>query len=85
MSGHELRLVLRPEWDGSAGAAGRSGLLAGDERVRTLLRVLVTYPEVRYVLPDRIRLDPSSDPRLLETITRFLERQTWLVEGVTVQ
>ena len=85
MNGRELRLVLRSEWDGSAGPSGRTGLLAGDERVRTLLRVLVTYPEVRYILPDRIRLDPSADPRLLETITRFLARQSWLVTSVSVR
>ncbi len=85
VSSRELRLLLRSEWDGSAGASGRSGLLAGDERVRTLLRVLVTYPEVCYILPDRIHLEPSADPRLLETITRFLERQSWLVTSVSVR
>jgi hypothetical protein len=47
--------------------------------------VLVSYPEVRYVLPDRICLDQTSDPRLLETITRFLERQSWLLRSVTVR
>jgi hypothetical protein len=52
--------------------------------VRTLLRVLVSYPEVRYVLPDRVSLDAGADPRLLETIARFLERQQWLVRRVTV-
>jgi hypothetical protein len=52
--------------------------------VRTLLKVLVSYPDVRYVLADRISLDGSADPRLLETIARFLERQRWLVERVKV-
>ena len=52
--------------------------------MRTLLRVLVSYPEVRYVLPDRI--EPRSGRRSppLETITRFLERQSWLVRRVAV-
>ncbi len=81
--GRELRLVLRPEWDG--GVPGRSGLLAQDPRVRTLLRVVVTYPEVRYVLPDRIRLEASADPRLLESVTHFLERQSWLLTSVSVR
>ncbi|OGK77477.1 MAG: hypothetical protein A2X52_12735 [Candidatus Rokubacteria bacterium GWC2_70_16] len=85
MNGRELRLELRPEWDAAAGGQGRSGLLAADARARTLLRLLVTYPEVCYILPDRIRLEPSSDPRLLESITRFLERQSWLVKSVAVQ
>lgn len=85
MNQRELQLELRPEWTAAAGGSGRSGLLAADARVRTLLRLLVTYPEVRYILPDRIRLEPSSDPRLLESITRFLERQAWLVKSVTVQ
>lgn len=81
--GRELRLALRSEWN--SGVAGRSGLLAQDERVRTLLRVLVTYGEVRYVLPDRIRLESWSDPRLLESITQFLARQSWLVKSVSVR
>jgi hypothetical protein len=49
-----------------------------------MLRVLVSYPEVRYVLPDRISLDPAADPRILETMARFLERQSWLVRRVAV-
>jgi hypothetical protein len=52
--------------------------------VRTLLRVLVSYPEVRYILPDRISLDAAADPRTLETMARFLERQSWLVRRVAV-
>ena len=58
-----------------------SGLLAWDPRVRTLLRVLVSYPEVRYILPDRISLESAADPRTLETMARFLERQAWLVQS----
>jgi hypothetical protein len=45
----------------------------------------VSYPEVCYVLPDRIRLEGTCDPRLLETITRFLERQAWLLKSVAVR
>ncbi|MBI2524839.1 MAG: hypothetical protein HYV93_02540 [Candidatus Rokubacteria bacterium] len=85
VSSRELQLELRPEWQAAGTGSGRSGLLAGDGRVRTLVRVLVTYPEVQYVLPDRIRLEPSSDPRLLESLARFLERQSWLVERVTLR
>ena len=39
---------------------------------------------VRYILPDRISLDASADPRTLETMARFLERQSWLVRRVAV-
>lgn len=82
--GRELRLVFQDGWD-PAGDPGRGGLLASDPKVRTLLKVLVSYPEVQYILPDRIRLDGTSDPRLLETVTRFLERQAWLLKSVAVR
>lgn len=83
--GRELRLVFQDHWKTGADDSGRGGLLAPDPKVRTLLKVLVSYPEVQYILPDRIRLDGTSDPRLLETVTRFLERQAWLLKSVVVR
>jgi hypothetical protein len=83
--GRELRLVFRDDWNPAEGDRGRGGLLAPDPKVRTLLKVLVSYPEVQYILPDRIRLDGTSDPRLLESVTRFLERQVWLLKSVVVR
>jgi hypothetical protein len=82
--GRTLRVGLQTEWDPHTADAAHQGLLAWDPRVRTLLRVLVSYPEVRYVLPDRISLDAGADPRTLETMARFLERQSWLVRRVAV-
>ncbi len=82
--GRTLRVGLQTDWDPDTAGPGRKGLLAWDSRVRTLLRVLVSYPEVRYVLPDRISLDAGADPRTLETMARFLERQSWLVRRVAV-
>ena len=79
-----LEVGFQPGWDPRSAAPGHRGLLAWDQRARTLLKVLVSYPDVRYVLADRISLDRGADPRLLETIARFLERQRWLVERVTV-
>jgi hypothetical protein len=73
-------VVLRSEW----AAPGGQGLLGDDPRVRTLRRVLVTYPEVRYIVPDRISLDAEADARTLQAVTRFLERQQWLIESVAV-
>jgi hypothetical protein len=61
------------------------GLLAPDQRVRTLCRVLVTYPEVRHIVPDRISLDAGADARTVDTVARFLERQHWLVESVAIE
>jgi hypothetical protein len=61
------------------------GLLASDPRVRTLRKVLVTYPDVRYIVPARMSLEPSVDPKVLETIARFLERQSWLVKSVVIE
>ena len=66
-------------------AQERRGLLAPDPRVRTLCRVLVTYPEVRHIVPDRISLDAGADTRTVDTVVRFLERQQWLVESVVVE
>lgn len=82
--GRTLRVGLQTDWDPHTAGRGREGLLAWDPRVRTLLRVLVSYPEVRHILPDRISLDAGADPRTLETMARFLERQSWLVRRVAV-
>ena len=49
--GRTLRVGLQADWDPHTGGPGHQGLLAWDQRVRTLLRVLVSYPEVRYILP----------------------------------
>ena len=61
------------------------GFLDADSRIRTLRRVLVTYPEVRHILPDRISLDASTAPRTLETVSRFLQRQQWLVSAAVTE
>lgn len=72
--------MFQPGWEAPQG----KGLLGEDRRVRTLRKVLVSYPEVRHILPDRISLDAGADPRLLETLARFLGRQHWLVKAVEV-
>jgi len=82
-SGRWLRAAFQPAWDPGAGDPGRRGFLAPDPRARTLLRVLVSYPEVGYVLPDRVGLETGADARLIETLLRFLGRQEWLVTRVT--
>ena len=79
-----LRIVFEAGWDPNAGAPAHRGLFATDPRVRTLLRVLVSYPEVRFALPDRISLDAAASAPLLESIARFLSRQTWLVRRVDI-
>ena len=61
------------------------GLLAADPRVRTLCRVLISYPDVRHILPDRVSLAASADPRTVQSVARFLERQHWLVQGVAIE
>jgi hypothetical protein len=75
-----IRLAFRGEW----GTSGR-GLLSSDPRIRTLRKVLVTYPDVRHILPDRISLDGATEQAVLDTVTRFLERQQWLVKSVRVE
>ena len=79
-----LRVVFQPEWDPAADGPSHRGLFAVDPRVRTLLKVLVSYPEVRYVLPDRISLDAGASMPLLEAVARFLDRQSWLVRRVNI-
>lgn len=83
VSGRCLRAAFQPAWDPGAGDAGRRGFMAPDPRARTLLRVLVSYPEVRYILPDRVGLEAAADVRLVETLMRFLGRQEWLLTRVT--
>ena len=82
-SGRWLQAVFQPAWDPGVGDPGRRGFLAPDPRARTLLRVMVSYPGVRYVLPDRVGLEAGTDARLRETLLRFLGRQGWLVTRVT--
>jgi hypothetical protein len=75
-----VRIRLQAAWAGP----GERGLLGGDPRVRTLRRVLVTYPHIRHVLPDRLTFESDADPRMLETVAKFLERQQWLVGDVEI-
>lgn len=75
-----IRVLLRGDWI----TRHAQGLLGPDPRVRTLRKVLVTYPDVRHILPDRISFEPTADPRTMDTVARFLERQQWLVKSVTV-
>ena len=76
-----IRVRFQKSWT----AQERRGLLAPDPRVRTICKVIVTYPEVRHIVPDRISLDADADPRTVDTVARFLERQAWLVESVVVE
>ena len=76
-----ISVSFQPGWGPPEG----KGLLADDQRVRVLRRVLVSYPEVRHILPHRISLDLGADPRLLESVARFLERQQWLVTAVEIR
>jgi hypothetical protein len=79
-----IAVTFEPEWDAQAAHAARIGFFAMDPRVRTLLRVLLSYPEVRYIVHDRISLDVGAGAPLLETIAHFLERQRWLVKRVDI-
>ena len=47
--------------------------------------MIVTYPGIRHVLPDRVSLDADTDARVLETVARFIERQQWLVSAVVME
>ncbi len=79
-----ITVTFEPEWDAEAEHAGRTGFFAADPRVRTLVRVLLSYPEVRYVVQDRINLDARAGAALLDTLAHFLERQRWLVRRVDI-
>ncbi|MBI1848091.1 MAG: hypothetical protein HY294_07770 [Candidatus Rokubacteria bacterium] len=81
----DARRVIRVACRGAWALPEGKGLLDGDARVRTLRRVLVTYPGVRYILPDRIGLHAGAEDRLLETLSTLLTRQHWLVETVSVE
>jgi len=45
----------------------------------------VTYPDVRHILPDRISLEESAEPGVMDTLTHVLERQHWLVKAVVLE
>jgi hypothetical protein len=74
-------VVLRGEWSGASG----QGLLSSDARVRTLRKVVVTYPDVRHILPDRISLEASAEASVIEALKHLLERQQWLIKAVSVE
>ena len=76
-----IRVRFQKEW----AAHERRGLLSPDPRVRTLCRVLVTYPDVRHIVTDRISLHGTADTRTIDTVARFLERQHWLVESLVLE
>ena len=76
-----IRVILQAEWS----RPESRGLLAADSRVRTVCKVLVTYPEVRYILPDRISLEATVDERTLESVSTFLQGQHWLVKSVIAE
>jgi hypothetical protein len=74
-------VIFSQEWAGPEA----QGLLASDPRVRTLRKVLVTYPDVRHILPDRVSLEATADQRVLEAVTLFLQRQQWLVKSIVLE
>ena len=76
-----IRVVFREPWNRPDGR----GFLDRDPRVRTLRRVIVSYPDVRHILPDRISLESSTDSRTIDTVSRFLQRQQWLISAVVTE
>ena len=79
-----LDVTFAASWGATPDPAGRGGLLAFDDRIHTLLGILLSYPDVRHVLPDQVSLDPATEPQILETLRLFLQRQHWLVRSVAV-
>jgi len=79
-----ISVTFEPEWDAQGPGVGHRGFFAADPRVRTLLRVLLSYAEVRHIVPDRISLDAGTGSALLDSIAHFLERQHWLVKRVVI-
>ena len=79
-----ISVTFEPEWDAQEPGVDRWGFFAADPRVRTLLRVLLSYREVRHIVPDRISLDAGTGSALLDSIAHFLERQHWLVKRVVI-
>jgi hypothetical protein len=76
-----IRVTFQDEWE----MPKHRGLLDLDPRVRTLCRVLVSYPEVRHILPDRVSVDALTSAETLDSMSRFLGRQRWLVRDVNVE
>ncbi|MFQ5829219.1 MAG: hypothetical protein ACE5JD_08695 [Candidatus Methylomirabilia bacterium] len=76
-----ILVLLQGGW----GAPEGRGLLGSDPRVRTIRKVLLSYSEVRHILPHKVSMDPGTDPRILEAIARFLGRQPWLVKSVEIR
>jgi hypothetical protein len=76
-----IRVTFQDDWR----LSHHRGLLDLDPRVRTLCRVLVSYPEVRHILPDRVSVDALTPVETLESMARFLGRQQWMVRAVDVE
>jgi hypothetical protein len=80
-SARAIRVTFQDDWR----LSHHRGLLDLDPRVRTLCRVLVSYPEVRHILPDRVSVDALTPVETLESMARFLGRQQWMVRAVDVE
>lgn len=79
-----ITVTFDAAWDAAGPGVTRRGFFADDPRARALLRVLLSYPEVRHIVPDRVSLDAGAGAALLESIAHFLERQQWLVKRVSI-
>jgi hypothetical protein len=79
-----IAVIFEAEWEAEGPGIGRRGFFAADPRVRTLLRVLLSYSEVRHIVPDRVSLDAGASSALVEGIAHFLGRQRWLVKRVVL-
>ncbi len=75
-----IRVVFQERW-----TPPRSrGFLDLDPKVRTLLKIILSYPEVRHVLPSEVSFDPGIEPSVLQSLGGFIRRQAWLVRRVDV-
>ena len=75
-----IRVVLQEPWT----PPRSKGLLDLDPKVRTLLKVILSYQEVRHVLPGEVSLEADVEPTLLESLGKFIRRQEWLVKRVEI-
>lgn len=75
-----IRVVFQDRWT----PPRAKGLLDLDPKVRTLLKVILSYSEVRHVLPGEVSLDAGVEPTQLEMLGKFIRRQEWLVKRVEI-
>lgn len=76
----EIKIQFNTDWENKH----KKGLLVNDQKTKTVIKVIISYPEIRHIVPSAIRFDSNVSEKTIETIANFLERQKWMIEKALI-